>query len=426
MPPLSKALYPLLLVLLALFAAKPYWPGLRKEAGQFYEAWRLVRQEQKEDSPQPDGPSAPASNETTAAAAPRRTVPAPPLPEPASSSEAEAGQDPFLKESRRRAKDDPEAAMRWLQAQHSGSKRLRGMLEVVALWAAEDAESALLWLESNAQGLARMETLHNGVELWAARDPQAAAAWIDGMANDGSKAAAVKSLAAQWGEQAPGEAASWVAGLPTGPIRDEAARALVDSWVRTDPEAAAVWALTEAEFRGENKLLLETVTAYTRQSPAEAENFIRDMADAYDTDELLASHLAARAEQDPVATADWLGGLSENDPLYDPTHADTLMRAWAQSDSIAASAWLSEQPDGSVRDAAVVGFAESIQEFEPAAAAAWADTIADPDQRRQHLESSLRVWAARAPDEALEWVDTAELAPGLRDELADAIGDIAN
>ena len=42
--------------------------------------------------------------------------------------------------------------MRWLQEQHSGSERLRGMLVVVALWASEDSESALLWLESHAEG----------------------------------------------------------------------------------------------------------------------------------------------------------------------------------------------------------------------------------------------------------------------------------
>ena len=70
-------------------------------------------------------------------------------------------EDSFILEARRRGREDPTAAMDWLQSQHSGSERLRGMLEVVALWAAEDSESALLWLESNAHGLARLDTLNS-------------------------------------------------------------------------------------------------------------------------------------------------------------------------------------------------------------------------------------------------------------------------
>ncbi len=313
--------------------------------------------------------------------------------------------------------------MLWLQEQHSGSERLRGMLEVVALWAADDSESALLWLECNAQGLARSETLHSGVELWAERDPEAAAGWVEGMANDGSKATAVQSLVAKWAQSAPGAAAGWVAGLPGGPVRDKASRALVESWVETDPEAAAVWALSEAEFRGERELLVDTISQYTRQSPEDAESFIRSIADAYDTSDLLDGHLAARAGQDPVATAAWLGNLDQNDPLHSNAHARTLMQVWAESDSIAASNWLSEQPAGPERDAAISGFAETIQHYEPAAATAWAETISDPELRLQKLESSLATWAGQEPSQALEWVESAALAPATRQKLAAIIGE---
>lgn len=358
--------------------------------------------------------SDPKPTETAAEDRPRRTIPLPP-PEAAV---AGPSPDPFIAEARRRAQEDPQAAMQWLQIQSTGSERLRGMLEVVALWAADDSESALLWLESNAQGLARLETLNSGVELWAERDPEAAAGWIDGMASDGSKLAAAQSLAAKWAESDPEAAAQWVSGLPNDPIRAQATRALAEAWVQRDPEAASVWAFQEAEFNGDYELLNTTIREFTKRSPEDAEAFVRDMAEAGHSNIALAAHVVGRAEQDPAATAEWLSGLSPTDPIYSDDYTGSLMAVWAESDSIAASEWLSQQPQGAQRDAAVYGFSESIQRFEPEAAAAWANTIGDPERRVERLESSLRSWAETRPVEALEWLKTAELEPALREQLA--------
>jgi hypothetical protein len=332
-----------------------------------------------------------------------------------------ASKDSFLQEARQRAQADPEGAMRWLQEQSSGSERLRGMLEVVAIWAAEDSESALLWLESNAQGLARLETLNSGVELWAEKDPDAAAAWIDGMANDGSKITAAKSLASTWVKRSPSEASQWVTGLPSGVIRTEAARALANTWVEDDPEAASIWALGEAEFHGNSDLLIETIQTFTRQSPAEAETFLRQMTEAYDEPAVLTGHVSARAEADPASAAAWFDQLSLDDPLYSPEFANPILYAWTETDSVAASAWLSQQPAGPERDAAISGFAESIQRFEPSAAATWANTISDPDQRVQELEKSVRTWATQNADHALEWVHSSGLPPALHQDLVSII-----
>ncbi len=178
---------------LAILAVQPYLPKIEREVAHFYDTWKSIREgrglEVINEDPEPKAVKAPVTR--------GRSLITPELPH-LETLKAEPAKDSFILEARRRAKQDPTAAMDWLQSQHSGSERLRGMLEVVALWAAEDSESALLWLESNAQGLARLETLNNGVELWAERNPTEASQWIDGMANDGSKAIAAKALAAKW------------------------------------------------------------------------------------------------------------------------------------------------------------------------------------------------------------------------------------
>jgi hypothetical protein len=400
---------------LACLAAWPYLPNLKREAQHFYQAWQQIRQNETPERT-PNIELTATEPELDRA---RKLV----TPEQLQSQEtiSEKAKDPFLAEARQRASEDPEAAMQWLQSQHSGSERLRGMLEVVALWAADDSESALLWLESNAQGLARLETLNNGVELWAERNPTAASEWIDGMANDGSKVTAAKSLAATWVQTQPEQATAWVAGLPAGKIRDEAAAALAESWAQQDPEAASLWAFAEAEFNGNTELLVSTIQTYTREAPEEAEALLREMAEAADAPVVLTSHVLARAEANPAATAEWLANMSSDDSIYSPEHANGLMQVWAESDSIAASEWLSQQPQGKQRDAAVYGFSESIQRFEPEAAAAWANTISDPDRRVMRLTESVNNWASTQPAEALEWVKTADLEPAVRQHLAGSI-----
>lgn len=401
---------------LAILAVRPYLPGLQKEWTHFKTAWSQVRSGDAAEASIPtDNPAV----ETINPSVPRNRQVA--LPQ--SADEVEAGitaaeDDVFLAEARRRAREDPEAAMQWLQSESTGGERLRGMLEVVALWAADDSESALLWLESNAQGIARFETLNSGIELWAGRNPASAAAWVDGMANDGSKAAAAQSLAATWAQAEPELAAEWVRGLPPGPIRSQAATAMTEAWAENDPQAASVWALAEAEFNGNTELLQIAVERYTEQDPTAAEAFLREMAVATDASAVLARHIETRARLDPTATADWLQSIPRGDPIDAPENARSLMQVWAASDSIAASEWLSRQPNGPKRDAAIEGFSQSIQSFEPAAAATWANTIANPELRITRLRESLAQWASHSPEAASEWIQTADLVPALRSELA--------
>lgn len=414
----TKVLYLALVTLLASLAIQPYWPVLKREAAHFIETWQTIR-----DAGGPERES--AGTEVASAQAPRpeprRSVQVPNQPSDESISTEEREADAFIRDIRRRARENPEEALLWLQESHNGGERLRGMLEVVALWAAEDSESALLWLESNAQGIARMETLQSGVELWAERAPRATAEWVDGMANDGSKTAAARALAKQWASSAPGQAAEWVAGLPNGEIAEAASLELVDAWADTDPEAAAVWALAQAEYNDNDRALEQSIQNYTKQDPSGAETFVRELAEAYESPAPAGTYARALATENPAAAAAWFSKLDESDPIYSSEHATTILKTWAETDSIAASAWLDKQPGGPRRDAAIAGFVETIQRFEPSAATMWAESIESPNLRTQQLEANFSAWAQENQSEAQAWLESAELAPALRTGLASLI-----
>lgn len=401
---------------LATLAVLPHTDTIRNEWNHLRETWEIVR----------NGESIQPTESIEQSEAPRtsdreRTVLKPTAGDQQLATNPAADSDPFLTEARRRAQDDPESAMAWLQVQSLSQDTLRGMLEIVAVWAAEDSESALLWLESNAQGLARHTTIQSGMELWAQQDPAAAATWIDGMANDGSKVTAAKALAANWVGQSPDEASTWVEQLPSGSLRNEAAKALVESWIATAPESAAIWALTEAEYHGNKELLNFSIQHYTQANPTEAEQFLRQLSDAYEAPEAIETYARTLAQNSPIEAMDWQTQLQPTDPLYAPQNSEVIMQEWSRTDSVAASTWLNEAAAGDQRDAAIVGFTTTMLDFDPEAAAAWSNTISEPNQRVEQLNRAILNWSHTQPHQALQWVKDAELEPDLRHALASQI-----
>lgn len=400
------------LISLAALAALPYLEPVREKWDRFREAW------ERANTPTPSvvEPTETVTEQPGAAIAGReRSILLP--PDESDTLSPQKNEDPLLVEARRRAKEDPAAAMVWLQTEASGKDRLRGMLEIVALWAAEDAENTLLWLESNAQGLARLETLHSGIELWSQQDPTAAADWINGMANDGSKLTAAKTLAANWVSQNPEEASQWVGQLPTGSLRSATAEALVESWASTDPKAAAIWAFSEAEFDGDVELFNQSIQLYTEADPEEAGQLLRAVTEAHEAPGSVDAYVRTLAQEDPEEALNWQTGLSPEDPLNRTGNLQTIMEEWSRTDSVAASGWLNDAAPGPQRDAAIIGFVETMSKYEPEAAAAWSNNISDPNQRVEILTRSVQTWTANDPEEALKWLNSSELEPGLRSSL---------
>ena len=402
---------------LATLAAVPYLGTVRQKWDRFQEAWRLANGDPslvKKTETEPPEPE-------KSAAVRKRSILLPDTGSVETSLSLTENEDPFLSEARRRAREDPEAAMAWLQTEAAGKDRLRGMLEVVALWAAEDAENALLWLESNAQGLARIETLHSGIELWSQQDPVAAANWIDGMVNDGSKLSAARTLAANWGNRNPEDASKWVSQLPYGNLRSSTAEALIESWATADPKAAAIWAFSEAEFNGDVELFNQSIQYYTEADPEEAGQLLRAVTEAHEAPGSVDAYVHTLAQQDPVEAINWQIELSPDDPLNKPENLETILQEWGRTDSVAASAWLSKAPPGPQRDAAIVGFTTTISEFDPEIAVAWSNSISDPNKRIEILSRSIQNWAETQPEQAREWINTTEMESDLQNSLIEVI-----
>ncbi|MGC6456000.1 MAG: hypothetical protein ACON39_02150 [Coraliomargaritaceae bacterium] len=398
---LFKTLWLLLVVGLFALTLLPYSDSLLQTYQDFTRVWSLIRN--------------PVNEEETLPTTEPRTQLALPVEE---INQNEEINDAFLEEIRERAATDPQATLQWILSDAAPGDRLRGMLEVVALWAADDSPAALLWLEENATGIARGESLHLGISLWSQNDPLAAADWIEGMANDPGKSTATNALIRNWATTRPEAATAWVNRMPGGPIRRSAATALVDTLVQTDPFRAAQWAFSEAIEQDHPELLNRSIAQWAQSDPQAAENYLRQIDAANTTPDAVQTYLRSLTQQDPYLAANWLFNLSpENSALYRNDLNSTLLEEWSQSDSIAASNWLGQADPGPARDAAIVGFATAMIEYEPAAVAEWTNVIDDPETRSNWLTQTIQTWSLSDPQNAREWLLNSEIEPNLREQL---------
>jgi hypothetical protein len=70
---------------------------------------------------------------------------------------------------------------------------------------------------------------------------------------------------------------------------------------------------------------------------------------------------------------------------------------WAGTDTMAASTWINQLPQGRSRDEAAAKLIEKITPTDPAAAFTWAANIQDPDRQLQSLKSTINAWKVYNP-----------------------------
>ncbi len=225
-----------------------------------------------------------------------------------------------------------------------------------------------------------------------------------------------------WAATQPEAAQQWVEQLPPGSIRNAAAAEFAQAAITQNPEAIADWAFKESTYQGNRELFVESIRNFTELDPEASASYLRDIQASIDTPEAIEAYLHTRTQQSPLETMNWLAFQATDDPLNQPEHTQIVMEEWSRSDSVAASAWLSQQSDGPRRDAAIAGFAETMIDYEPEAVAEWVNTLSNPEARVTALENSIQYWARSQPHQALNWVKTAELEADLRTALANEIG----
>lgn len=231
---------------------------------------------------------------------------------------------------------------------------------------------------------------------------------------------------------------AWYDRLPAEPLKDAATTRLLPVLARQDfPEALALAAalpelgIDEITFRRKQltSLVLEHSSATTPEDreallvglpPSDADAARAKIREDYFN--------ALQIYHDKAAAADYLTKLPEErrgektqelfaywartdpgravqgleklpDELKTPEVITGFAQSLTQANVTRASAWVSQLPAGSQKDAAIGGLVQGLRETYPAEALTWAAAVTDPDQRRASLREAM-LFLPSEPSEA--------------------------
>lgn len=103
----------------------------------------------------------------------------------------------------------------------------------------------------------------------------------------------------------------------------------------------------------------------------------------------------------------WLGWINQQ-PLSTSAHRETterLLSGWTKADYVAAGEWLKKVEDGPKKEISVQVYAETLSPFEPAAAADWATSLPEGQNRSKLLKTIYREMKKSDPTAAASFAE---------------------
>lgn len=316
------------------------------------------------------------------------------------------------------ARNDPKAALAWLQAMDPWVDPGRsGAQSLFVAWAEVDpaaagkaliSESVASWLGNHPTGLTldalkKQDTPDSLLQIALQQDPFLDAAELHRRLSgpefdwNSKDSAALPLSSYSWFPPDPAQSAADAANLPSGPARDAIMDYLCGLWAEHDPDAAL-------DFGNRHGLETPAVTAL-RAKPTKAmrEAVFADpettFAALFDPDRELPvgmSHGQAFAlaqewgANDPVAAAEWLASDTLTSRLPYILLNNILGTGWAQRDPVAAADWVLSLPEGPGRQNAWQAMQEQVTNYSPELAfSVAASSVEEEYQRGGSLQTSL-------------------------------------
>ncbi len=289
----------------------------------------------------------------------------------------------------------------------------RNMIGFSIIMLAEDHPAAALSLFSASSDLMNgsdmgQQVIAASLAKWSENDPRAALAWIQANAQDHPEIAdddTKCSVLAGAAQTDPKLAFTLLTELG---IKDMpgAIQSITEAGKTPEERAAILSAFREhvagindpAELEAQREEALggiartisgesfDAVTTWIssqKLSPEESDQFASGIS--YDT-----------TKGETEKWIDWMSKTLPPEKLGE--RVGDLVGQWTQQDYLAAGKWLTGEPDGPAKTAAVKSYAETVAEYEPQVAAQWAMTMPAGQERKDTLQNIYQNWPDRDAD----------------------------
>jgi hypothetical protein len=219
-------------------------------------------------------------------------------------------------------------------------------------------------------------------------------------------------LVRRWAEQDPHSAADWVIQHLDNEAYTEAVAQVALAWAGVEPAAAASWANSLPENPAKQQALLNIGYELAGTQPSVVLGIVSNLAPGADRDNLLFHAFSQWGSIDSQAASVWIQQIHD-DSLRQRLQSE-LAVSLADKDEAGAGALAANLAPGPDQDRAVVEIVQRWVQTAPTSAGAWVASFPDTPLRQSALEALVAVWKVQDSASAASWVD--HLAPGpLRD-----------
>jgi hypothetical protein len=151
-----------------------------------------------------------------------------------------------------------------------------------------------------------------------------------------------------------------------------------------------------------SKMILESSLATARVAELREQSAALQLGGEQIT-HFIRDHSSHLMQRDPDAAAAWMKDALPADQY--PSMVSTAIRHWTERDFNAAATFLGTMERGPARDQSIREFADVVASMEPESAAKWAAEIEDPTLRQSALREVGRSWLHLDPGAARAWME---------------------
>ncbi len=283
-------------------------------------------------------------------------------------------------------------------------------------WVVLDPKAATAWVDRLPPGPSKAGAVQSLASGWASDNWQAAWSWANDLSADSEKQLALLQVGYELAKIEPVRALTLAIGLTPGASRDDLLDYSASLWASRNPDDATQWAKQIPDEILRQRMLSQILTAWGDRDPAAAANMAaQSLAPGRPLDDAVVSIVQRWAQTDPVAAGAWVRRFPESD--LRETASQELVKLWVDKAPKQVELWLGSLETGSERDSAVAAYATKIFPTAPKTAAAWVASIGDEARRLTELQHLGESWLQTDTVGARNWLKTAPISDELKAQI---------
>ncbi len=281
------------------------------------------------------------------------------------------------------ARSAPEDLFRWAKETLGGSEQIRACQEAVtAIAKSGDPVTAASLMEDMPYSDGRLYSLSDIARSWASTDLSGAYDWANGLGDDRERTWALSSLSDSLARDRPDFVRALIETEDNSGVREAMARALAGEQSESDSALDFVRSLpSELQAAASD----EIAQRLSRRDPELALKYLEGADDAQMEIAGLRWAWTEILQRDPARAAASFAEFDSQEGVKEEM-APWLATMWYNVDSEGASRWVSELPQGEMRDRAIESLVSSLQLDDQELARAWANDISDETRRQAALQ----------------------------------------